>query len=208
MDSTDYEIIFNIKTTGEQKKSNKIAHYHIYEPTDYTVLETLSSNFDFTKKDHILDFGCGKGRVAFYLNYFFECSVTGIEMNKMYYGNAQKNLRKYRKTNNDKDGEISFVNCLAEDYEIDCDANKFYFFNPFSVQIFRKITDNIILSCKTRPRPVELILYYPSLDYLYFLNNYTPYLFDREIKVPQLCINDLRQCLVRYFLNPAAVDMG
>lgn len=202
MDIGDYEKILNIRTTGEQQKSNKIAHYHIYEATDYTVLETLAENFDFSENDHVVDFGCGKGRIAFFLNYFFQCSVTGIEMNRMYHGIARKNLKRYKKKNRDKRGSINFVNCLAEDYAIDSDANIFYFFNPFSVKIFRKVTDNIIHSCTIKPRPVEIILYYPSLDYLYFLNNYTPYIFDKETKVPSFYGTDMRQCLVRYFLNP------
>lgn len=71
MDEQAYEKILNIKTTGEQKIFNKDYHYNRYEATSYNVLTTLLQNVNkFKPTDTIVDFGCGKGRLNFYFNYY------------------------------------------------------------------------------------------------------------------------------------------
>jgi hypothetical protein len=64
--------------------------------------------------------------------------------------------------------------------------NRFYFFNPFSIQIFRNIVKNILLSIEKFPREVEIVLYYPSDDYIYFLDNHTSFKLKEEIPLPGL----------------------
>ena len=79
---------------------------------------------------------------------------------------------------------IDFYCCLAEDYLIQPTDNKFYFFNPFSIQIFRKIVENILISLENTPREVELILYYASDEYQYFLEHRTAFTLKQEITLP------------------------
>ena len=97
MNEQYYEKQLNIKTSGEQKTGNESSHYHIYEPTPYSALEALSKQYTFSKEDHIIDFGCGKGRFSFYGNYFFDAAVTGIEMNPFFYQQAVENKKEYLK---------------------------------------------------------------------------------------------------------------
>jgi SAM-dependent methyltransferase len=201
MDEQYYEKLFHIKTSGDQKIFNQSAHYNRYEATAYSVLELLSKQYPFTAEDHIVDFGCGKGRLNFYLNYFFDSTVTGIEMNPFFYQQALDNRRDYLKKHKRKADKVTFLNCLAEDYPINLSANKFYFFNPFSVQIFIKVIGNMLISAEDRGRTIDIILYYPSYDYRYFLDNNTPFTRVKEIKLPHLYEHDPRQTFFVYRLD-------
>lgn len=201
MDEQYYEKLLNIKTSGEQKVFNQSSHYHRYEATAYSLLALLSKQYDFTAVDHIVDFGCGKGRLNFYINYFFGSTVTGIEMNTFFYKQAIENRRDYLKKHKKQINHINFFNCFAEEYDINPLDNKFYFFNPFSLQIFIKVIGNILTSVAAYERTVDMILYYPSYEYRYFLENNTPFELVREIKSPDLSDKDPRQSFLVYRLN-------
>jgi len=88
-----------------------------------------------------------------------------------------------RKARNSK-GKIQFQCCLAQEYEIDPHDNRFYFFNPFSVQVFMNVVNNILLSVEETGREVDIILYYPSEDYIFFLENQTAFELKKEVRLP------------------------
>lgn len=198
MDEQYYEKLLNIKTSGEQKIFNESFHYNRYEPTSYSVLEILSKQYNFTAEDNIVDFGCGKGRLNFYINHFFDATVTGIEMNSFFYKQAIDNKRNYLKKHKKKINKINFLNCFAEKYNINPLDNKFYFFNPFSLQIFIRVIGNILISVEGYERTVDIILYYPSYDYIFFLENNTPFVLLNETKLPD---NDPRHSFLVYRLD-------
>ncbi|QNU68780.1 SAM-dependent methyltransferase [Ruminiclostridium herbifermentans] len=198
MDEQYYEKLLKIKTTGEQKIFNDSIHYHRYEPTSYAALEALSSAYKFSSEDSIVDFGCGKGRLNFYINHFFDSFVTGIEMNKFFYKQAVENKKSYLQIYKNRKDKIVFSNCLAERYNIDLKDNKFYFFNPFSIQIFSKVIKNIMASVEENKRTIDIILYYPSNDYIYFLDTNSSFVLINEIKVQYLYDNDPRHKFLVY----------
>lgn len=181
-----YDGMLNIKTVGDQKGFNKSLHYHRYEPTPYIALEKLFEKYEVNSTDQIVDFGCGKGRVNFYIHYFFNANVVGVEMNETYYQQAIENQRNYLKKNKKGKDKIHFHCCLAEEYKIEPADNRFYFFNPFSIQIFMNIIHNILRSVELSFREIELLLYYPSEDYIYFLENQTIFVLKEEIILPSL----------------------
>ncbi|ETI70738.1 methyltransferase [Neobacillus vireti] len=188
MKEHSYDKLLNIKTRGDLHggPSSQSLHYHPYEPTPYSALEELFRHYQVKCSDRVVDFGCGKGRLNFYIHYFFHASVTGVEMNETLYKAAVENLGSYvRRTKSSRDS-IQFYCCLAEEFEIGADDNRFYFFNPFSIQVFRKIVNNILLSVENDERDVELVLYYPSADYIYFLENQTSFELKQEIILPHL----------------------
>lgn len=201
MDEQYYEKLLNIKTSGEQKIFNDSPHYNRYEPTSYSVLEILSKQYNFTAEDHIVDFGCGKGRLNFYINHFFDSTVIGIEMNNFFYKQAIDNKRDYLKKHKKKANKINFLNCFAEEYTINPTDNKFYFFNPFSLQIFIKVIENILISVESYERTADIILYYPTYDYIKFIENNTPFILLKEIKSPYLYDNDRRNSFSVYRLD-------
>ena len=193
-----YEKLFNIKTTGEQQGFYESHHYNRYEATSYTALETLFKEYPIKNTDTIVDFGCGKGRLAFYANYFFGSTVTGIEMNSNYFDTCINNKKTYSKNSNKNKDKINFINIFAEEYKISNFDNKFYFFNPFSLQIFIKVLNNILISIENNPRSIDLILYYPSDEYIDYLDNYTAFVLKEEITISNFLKFDNRQKFLIY----------
>ncbi|MDQ0413575.1 SAM-dependent methyltransferase [Mesobacillus stamsii] len=158
-------------------------HYHRYEPTPYSALETFFNEYNMSSHDQIVDFGCGKGRLNFYLHHHFKASVVGVEMNETFYLEALKNKQSYLNNYRNRGDRITFYCLLAEEYDISPNENKFYFFNPFTVQIFMTVIKNIMISFEKHPREIDLILYYPSEDYLFFLENQTTFELVKEVNL-------------------------
>ncbi|MCM3093405.1 MULTISPECIES: class I SAM-dependent methyltransferase [unclassified Cytobacillus] len=172
----DFDEWLNIHTHGDQKGFPKSLHYHRYEPTPYEGLEKLFSEYTLKSSDRLVDFGCGKGRLPFYIHHTFGASAAGVEMSDDFYHEAMKNHRTYK---GEKAG-ISFHCMLAQEYDITPQDTHFYFFNPFSVQIFIKVVNNILRSAEEKLRKMDIILYYPSEDYLFYLENSTPFELIKE----------------------------
>ncbi|GIN56193.1 methyltransferase [Lederbergia ruris] len=183
MNEHEYDHLLGIETTGTQDWSFHLAQYHPYEATPYQALDALFHKYEWTNKDRLVDYGCGKGRLLFYLHHRFGLSGTGIEVNKKRCDEAETNLLRYREKNGGNPVDIQFKCCPAEAYKVDSRDHRFYFFNPFAVHIFKKVVGQILTSLKQHPRSVDLILYYPSSDYLAFLDTHTPFDILQEIRV-------------------------
>ncbi|NMD71300.1 methyltransferase [Bacillus sp. DNRA2] len=186
MNDQYFDELLNIQTCGEQRGFTQSFHYHRYEPTPYQALETLFQHYPLSSADRVVDFGCGKGRLNFFINHLFNIPVVGIEMNEAFYQEALDNRESYLQKFKNRKGKIEFYCCLAEEYKINPSDNHFYFFNPFSIQIFRRIVNNILLSWESDPREIHLVLYYVSEDYIYFLENQTAFDLELEVILPDL----------------------
>lgn len=201
MNEKYYEELLNIDTCKEQEGFNDSIHYNRYEATPYSALKELFSVYAVHTTDNIVDYGCGKGRLLFYINYFFKATVTGIEMDINFYNDSLENKKLYLQKYNYIDDKITFLNCYAEKYKISKYNDKFYFFNPFSIQIFMKIIDNIYDSLEENERTVDLILYYPSEDFIYYLDNCTNFTLYKEVKLKDLYYKDNRERFLIYRLE-------
>lgn len=186
MDEKDYDRLLRIQTTGMREWQHQSSHYNRYEATPYEALNVFFTEYVLQKSDCVVDFGCGKGRLAFYLHDRFQVSVTGIEMSKQLYQEALENQTSYMRKIKQPSGTIQFKLCLAEQYEVEMGDNRFYFFNPFSLQIFTKVIQSISRSVEQHPRSVDIILYYPTSDYIEFLETSTPFELVKGVKVPNL----------------------
>ncbi|RIW27429.1 class I SAM-dependent methyltransferase [Bacillus salacetis] len=167
-----------------QKASYESQHYNRYEPTPYPVLERLFDYVELEQTDRIVDFGCGTGRLNFYVHHRFQPTVVGVEMNEFYYHVANENKNSYLGVFGFSESRIIFENSLAQDYAIHPRDNVFYFFNPFSIQIFINVINNIVHSFEEESRDIQLILYYAPEDYVFFLENKTAFQLKREIPLP------------------------
>lgn len=196
-----YDKQLHIQTCGDQMNYNGSLHYNRYEPTPYVALERLYSKYELESSDRVVDFGCGKGRINLFTHYRFESTVIGVEMDENFYKEAMENRKSYLKKYNNRHDSIHFLNCTAEEYEIHPEDNKFYFFNPFSNQIFMKIVNRILVSVEESPREVDIILYYPSEHYIYFLENQTNFVMIEEINLSDLYKNDSDERFLIYRLS-------
>lgn len=178
--------MLGIQTAGIQQGFHDSLHYNRYEPTPYELLERLFNTVNLVPDDRVVDFGCGKGRLNFYLHHRFAVSTVGVEMDAGFIDEALKNRDSYERRHPSAKGRIEFRCCLAEEYKVHPKDNMFYFFNPFSAQIFMKVIRNILRSVEKRPRKVELILFYPSHDYIEFLDRRTAFELVDEITLPRI----------------------
>jgi SAM-dependent methyltransferase len=181
-----YDDLLNIFTRGDQKDFYGSLHYHRYEPTPYSALEVLFEQYELKRNDRVVDYGCGKGRLNFYINYRFQSTVVGVEMNETFYKEAIENRKSYLKKARKSTDQVLFQCCLAEEYPVNPKDTRFYFFNPFSLQIFMIIINNILASVENVKREIEIILYYPSEDYIYFLDNHPSFQLKQEIRLTDL----------------------
>ncbi|MBM7619907.1 SAM-dependent methyltransferase [Bacillus tianshenii] len=184
MENEDYDRLLHIHTTEELMGLHRSMMYHRYEPTPYRDLLELFGQYELKPGDRVVDYGCGKGRLNFFLHDRFGVDVVGVEMNEGFYQKALENRESYLKNRKQANSSvIEFQNCLAEEYKVRQSDNRFYFFNPFTVEIFRRVVDNILESVEQHYRNIELILYYPSEDYVYYLENHSLFEWKQEVRL-------------------------
>lgn len=190
-----WDKLLQIKTSGRDD-SNSDQYRYPYEPTPYGVLERLSNSGLIRKKDVVLDYGCGKGRVDFFLSYQTKAKTIGIEYDERIYQGALEN-----KKNAVSGARTEFVLTKAEEYEVPPEVNRYYFFNPFSVELLRKVMARIIESYYEKPREVFLFFYYPSEEYISYLMTVDELEFYDEIDCGDLFEgNDMRERIMIFLL--------
>ena len=158
-----WDLLLGIRTAGRDE-TNADRYHHPYEPTPYCVLERLADSGFFGEGDTVLDYGCGKGRVGFFLSAQASVKTVGIEYDEQIYKEAMEN----RETALSR-VKPDFVLTGAEIYEVPAEVNRCYFFNPFSLEIFHKVMARIIESWYESPREIFLFFYYPADEYISYL---------------------------------------
>ena len=160
---TTWDKLLQIKTSGRDD-SNSDQYRYPYEPTPYSVLERLANSGLIRKKDVVLDYGCGKGRVEFFLSYQTKAHTMGVEYDERIFQGTLEN----RKTAVSRE-RTEFILARAEEYSVPPEVNRCYFFNPFSVELLRKVMARVTESYYENPREMYLFFYYPSEEYIAYL---------------------------------------
>ncbi|WP_323735747.1 methyltransferase domain-containing protein [Methanosphaera sp. ISO3-F5] len=155
-----------------------------YDPTPYVVLEELVKLDLICEDDVVVDYGCGLGRVGFFLNKLLGCRVIGVDHSERLLNMAFKNLERYGDT-----GDVVFVHSKAEKYVPD-EANCFYLFNPFSSKIFRQVLRRIEESVDVNPRDVLIFFYYSTVEYKLYLPTETRLELVKSVNFSEEKIND------------------
>ena len=88
----EWERLLGIKTSGRDD-SHSDGEHHPYEPTDYCVLERLANSGLIRKKNTLIDYGSGKGRVGIFLSYQTGCHSIGIEYDERLWQKAMVNAQ-------------------------------------------------------------------------------------------------------------------
>ena len=190
-----WDKLLQIKTTGRDD-TNADQYHHPYEPTPYTVLERMGKSGFFREGDVVLDYGCGKGRVGFFLSYRTKARTRGIEYDDRIYESALEN----QKTTISRI-KPDFVLTRAEEYVVPAEVNRCYFFNPFSVEILHKVMARIIESWYEATRDIFLFFYYPSDEFLAYLMSVDELEFYDEIECEDLFPgNDPRERVMIFWL--------
>ena len=159
----EWDNLLGIKTTGRDDSISDLTRFP-YEPTDYHVLEQVASTGLIGKKNTLLDYGCGKGRVSFFLSSQTKCRSIGIEYNPRLLERAKLNQE-----NAPRGHLVTLIQADAADFIVPKRADRAFFFNPFSVDILRRVMANLLISCTEHPREFLLFFYYPSEFYLEYL---------------------------------------
>lgn len=171
----NWDNLLNIRTTGRDD-SQANAYNYPYEPTPYKVLERLANSGYIRKKEVLIDYGCGKGRVEFFLAYQIKAHVIGVEYDVHMYNKAIENLK-----NSLNNNYVSFTLKNAVDFVFPNDAKHAYFFNPFSIEVLKQVMWNIKNSYYDLPREIFLYFYYPSHEYISYLMSVDEVEFEDEI---------------------------
>lgn len=137
-----------------------------------------------------------EGACGFFLSYQTKAKTIGIEYDERIYRSALEN----QKTSVSR-GRTEFVLARAEQYEVPPEVNRYYFFNPFSVELLQKVMARMIESYYEKPREMFLFFYYPSEEYISYLMTVGELEFYDEIICGDLFDgNDSRERIVIFSL--------
>lgn len=184
MNEDQWDKLLKIKTGGRDD-THADQYRYPYEPTPYKVLERLASAGYIGKKNTLLDYGCGKGRVDFYMSWQVRCHTIGIEYDGRIYEKARIN-----RDNAVCSGKVLFKKENAEIFPVPEQVDRIYFFNPFSAEILRKVMGRIRESYYEAPREILLFFYYPSDEYVSYLMAEPELMFFDEIDCRDLFDGD------------------
>lgn len=191
-----WDKLLKIKTSGRDDTLADQYRYP-YEPTPYSVLERLANTGYIRKGNTLLDYGCGKGRVDYFLSYQTRCHSIGIEYDERIYKKAMENQVTAVSGNR---VQIEMEN--AEEFIIPKDVDRIYFFNPFALEILRKVMHRILDSYYESPRKLQLFFYYPSDEYVSYLMTVGELMFLDEVDCRDLFAgNDTREKIIVFELG-------
>lgn len=170
-----WDKLLKIRTTG--RDDSKADQYRYpYEPTPYSVLERLANSGLIHKNNTLIDYGCGKGRVDYFMAYQTKCKSIGIEYDERIYEKATTNKETAVSSN-----KVIIELANAEKFEVLESVDKIYFFNPFSVEILQKVIAQILDSYYKNIRTIQLFFYYPSDEYISYLMTVDELMYYDEI---------------------------
>ena len=119
------------------------------------------------KKNTLIDYGSGKGRVSIFMAYQTGCHSIGIEYDERLYEKALINGESLAARN-----RVSFVHGDAALYKLPAQADRCFFFNPFALHTIKRVLGNIFDSLYHHPREIKLFFYYVNEEVENFLNNH------------------------------------
>lgn len=162
-----WDKLLQIHTTGRDD-SNSDQYRYPYEPTPYTVLERFANSGLLCRENTLLDYGCGK--------YQTRCHTIGVEYNERIYEKAVENREQGVAA-----GRTEFVLADAVQFSVPAEVDRIYFFNPFSIEILKKVLARVLESYYENPRELLLFFYYPSDEYISYLMTVDELIFSDEI---------------------------
>ena len=122
-----------------------LTNYSPHSPSCFGLFNVLK-NLDITINDEIMDIGSGKGFALLIMNLFPFKKIYGIEASDNFNLICKNNLELINKYKNDFNlNRFSLINQDVQNFEFTKKhkINYFYFYNPFTSDIFEYIIKNI-----------------------------------------------------------------
>lgn len=163
-----YDYKYNVKTCGDEEFDRRIVNFG-YKPTSYIKLHEIFRKYSFNKGNHLIDYGCGKGRVLFVAAKNGCNKVTGVEIDKDMYIATKNNIDRFQSKHKNSATSIELVNQDAMKYEVDPSVTDFFFYNPFHMKIFVYVLKKIEKSAIDFPRYIRIFLVHPDKSTLWLL---------------------------------------
>ncbi len=167
---------YGLSSTGADElvslanKGIDIQNSTIYMPASYDLLEHVFGQLPMSSFKHLIDIGCGKGRVLCVAAHYGVTQVTGIDFSKEFCDSAKLNLAKTKQLFPGLSYKI--VNNDAFYFEIPDDADCIFMFNPFNEVIMSGVVENIEKSIRRNPRQMTVIYANPIQKHLLLDHGY------------------------------------
>ena len=120
--------------------------------------------------------------------YQTKCHSIGIE-----YDERIDNRSLSNKADAVSGNKVKFIFADAVGFKIPDNVDRFFFFNPFSVEIFKSVLANIIDSYYENQREMLVMCYYPSDEYLMCLSQEYNVTFVEEIDCSDISDGESRR---------------
>jgi len=124
----------------------------MYEPSSYLQIKSVFKKYPLCRDDHLIDFGCGKGRVLVMASEYGCRNLYGIDISSYLLEIARVNLNQCKQT--DVVFELLCMN--AKYYDFNQKINKIFFYNPFQLKVFIHIFKSLLHSIDDNPRMVTV----------------------------------------------------
>lgn len=156
---------YGIDTTGADELTSlaergiDTTHATIYMPASYDLLEISFDQLQAEPILHLIDFGCGRGRVLCVAACQGVPKLTGMDISKEFCDEASKNLQIVTRDN----AEIQFkiINNDAFYFNVPHDADCLFFFNPFDEILMSGVVENVLESLREKPRQMRIVYFNP-----------------------------------------------
>lgn len=130
---------------------------HIYQPSSSVIFGKAVQQLGIAPQGlHLLDVGCGKGRVMVLAAEVGFARVTGIDLDPALCATAMDNI--YRVKDRYPNTKFDVVEADAVAFGVSDDVDVAYLFNPFDRDIVKQWLDNVI---QGRQRPLHIIYMHP-----------------------------------------------
>ena len=165
-----YDRYLNIYTAPDDDKSVERSIYVEYQPSDYSFLEYLFTQYPFKEGDCFVDFGAGKGRVLVMAANYMCNDIVGYEVDKSRSQILEKNIQCFMNKYG-LDFKYAIYGIDAQHAAITDKMNKFFFFNPFHLRVYIHILNKIKASIRRCKRPVYIFLYAPNTSIVNYIDS-------------------------------------
>ncbi len=182
---------YNIRSIGSDhlKHLEKIgvdtSHATMYMPASFGLIEKCIQYCKPQAIKHLLDVGCGMGRVVVVAAHLGVLNITGIELSKKLLEVARKNINR---SGASIKADIQIKHADAYYYEIEKNVDVIFLFNPFDGFVMQKLIQNIEESLLQQPRTMHIIYLNPMEKELFTRNGYHEVFAETQYTYLEACI--------------------